>query len=96
MFYKLFDNVHNDVGSFMNANKTLQESLDKINQAMAMLDTDVWQGRSKDTAIDLISILKQYHEKLISVAEDNLNAMTELEKNAEEYMQNGSMPAIWK
>lgn len=96
MLYKLFDNVHEDVGNFMTANKTLEESLEKINQVMAILDTDAWQGRSKDAAVDLMSILKQYHEKLLSVVEDNLSTMIDLENNASEYMQNGKMPSIWK
>lgn len=96
MIYRVYDSIHDDVGNLMNANKTLEESLEKLNQALAMLDTDVWQGQSKKAAVDLLTILKKYHEKLIDVAKDNLDAMTNLENNASDYMQNGTMPSLWK
>lgn len=96
MLYRLYDSIHEDVGNLMNANETLEDALDKINAALATLDTNVWQGESKKAAVDLLLILKKYHEKLIDVAKDNLEAMTKLENNASEYMQNGKMPSLWK
>lgn len=96
MLYKLDNSIHDNIGEFMKANKTMQESLDKVNAALAILETDVWTGKSKDSAISLMLILKQYHEKLLSVAEGNLDTMIKLETNASEYMQNGKMPSLWK
>ncbi|SFD27979.1 hypothetical protein [Clostridium uliginosum] len=96
MLYKLDNSIHDNIGDFMKANKTMQESLDKVNAALAILDTDVWTGKSKDSAISLMLILKKYHEALLSVAEDNLDTMLKLETNASEYMQNGKMPSLWK
>lgn len=96
MLYRLDNGIHDDIGNFMKANKTLQEALDKVNEALSILDTDVWQGKSKDSAVSLMLILKKYHEQLLSVAGDNLDAMIKLETNASEYMKNGKMPSLWK
>lgn len=96
MQYKLNDSIHTDVESFRNANATLTEALDKIGQVLETLDTDVWQGASKESAVSVMLILKEYHEKILSVAVDNLDAMVVLENKASEYMQSGNMPSIWK
>ncbi|MCY6957195.1 hypothetical protein [Clostridium brassicae] len=96
MLYKLDNSIHDDIGNFIKGNKTLQDSLDKVNEVISILDTDIWQGKSKESAISLMTILKKYHEMLLSVAEDNVDAMIKLENNADEYMHNGKMPSLWK
>ncbi|MGE5628793.1 MAG: hypothetical protein ACM3X7_11935 [Solirubrobacterales bacterium] len=96
MLYKLSNSIHDDIGNFIKAGNTLQEALDKVDEVLSILDTDVWQGKSKESAISLMSILKKYHEALIKVAEDNLDTMNKLENNAGVYMESGHMPSIWK
>ena len=96
MLYRLDNSIHDDIGNFMNGNKTLQESLDTVNEVLSILNTDVWKGNSKESAIDLMTILKKYHEMLLSVAKDNVDTMVKLETKAEEYMHSGKMPSLWK
>lgn len=96
MLYKLDEDVQNMISDFFKGNGKMTESLNKIYEVIDILETDVWQGKSKESAISLMKILKEYHEKLKIVAEYNTNAKIDLHSNAEDYMKSGSMPSLWK
>lgn len=96
MLYKLDNSVGNMISEFFGANAKMTESLNKIYEVIDILESDVWQGKSKESALSLMMILKEYHEKLKIVGEYNTNAKVDLHSNAENYMQSGSMPSLWK
>lgn len=96
MLYKLDDDIQNMIGDFFRGNEKITGSLNIIDKVISELESDIWQGKSKESALSLMKILKEYHEKLKAVAEFNTNAKVNLHNNAENYMQSGSMPSLWK
>lgn len=96
MLYKLDDDIQNIISDFYKGNEKMTESLAKVSEVISLLETEEWQGKSKESALSLMKILKEYHEKLKIVTEYNINAKIDLHRNAEDYMKSGSMPSLWK
>lgn len=95
--YRLKQSLEEHISSLESVNDKLQDSLDNIVEVIKILEGDTWKGQSKVAALDLISIFKIYHEKLLEVNRNKVNAMKELDECATQYMNGGgSIPSTWR
>lgn len=96
MQYRLYDQINTDLLRLSQANDKLESALELVKDNIEKLETDDWQGKSKEAAFSLISILKEYHENLLSIVKEDLNITSSLKDNAEDYMSSGNIPSAWR
>ena len=96
MQYRLHDQIDADLSRLSQANEVLEDALKLVSDNIEKLESDVWQGKSKEAALSMISILKQYHENLLSITKEDLDITNKLRNDADNYMSNGNIPSQWR
>lgn len=96
LLYEVNSNLSNQIYALEQVNQKLRTSLSGVTDIIKILQSDVWQGQSKKTALDLLSIFHTYHAKLIEASEMNLSAMKVLDDKATSYMSSGAIPVLWR
>lgn len=95
--YRVRANLTEHISNLEQVNDKLQDSLDNITDVIKILEGDTWKGQSKAAALDLLSIFRIFHEKLLELNRDNVQSMKELDDEASQYMNGGgSIPAEWR
>ena len=96
MKYKLNSNISDINNCLEAANKMMDEAFDIILEIQNLIEDDSWQGEGKDVTLSLIELCRQYHEKLLNVANDNLDEVKSLESTADEFMRNEPIVSSWR
>ena len=95
--YRLKSNLPERICELEQVNSKLQDSLDNIVEVIKILEGDTWKGQSKVAALDMLSIFKVYHEKLLDVNRNNVEVMKEFNEDASQYMNGGGrIPSTWR
>lgn len=95
MQYRVDNNLSNQNDSLRQVYSNLSDSSLGILEVIRTLEGDIWQGNSKEAAVDLLKILHTYHLKLMEASQMGWEALSELEDKASSYMSNGSIPSLW-
>lgn len=95
MQYRVDSNLGNQNNKLGQVNEKLKDSLTGVLDVIRILEGDTWEGKSKEAALAMLSILHTYHLKLIEASQRNLTALTELEEKANSYMASGAIPTLW-
>ena len=96
MQYRLKDSINDYIGQLDKANDDFESALEIISAVKEELETDNWQGESKEAILAVLSVFKEYHGKVLSVVKDNSIAMKAFSDNASNYMSSGNVPSMWK
>lgn len=95
MQYRVDNNLSNQNNSLRQVYSNLSDSSLGILEVIRTLEGDIWQGNSKEAAVDLLKILHTYHLKLMEASQMGWEALSELEEKSSSYMGSGSIPTLW-
>ena len=94
MKYRVDKNIEEEICELIKANEMVAESLKNTEGIIEILKSGVWTGKSNDTAVTLMEIFKEYHNKLLELDNEHLELLKQLDDNATTYMMNGNIPVI--
>lgn len=95
MQYRVDNNLSNQNNSLRQVYSNLSDSSLGVLEVIKTLEGDIWEGNSKEAALDLLKILHTYHLKLMEASQLGWEALSELEEKASSYMGSGSIPTLW-
>ncbi|QAA33615.1 hypothetical protein [Clostridium manihotivorum] len=96
MQYRVFTQINQDLMQLSSGNSSLEEALEIVKKSIDKIENGTWQGKSKDAAMSMILILKEYNEKLLEIAKEELKIKSQLRVESDNYMINGDIPNEWR
>lgn len=85
------------INNLSTANGKLNNALEKAKVIEGQISsTEIWDGKSQNTALELIQLIEQFHQTLITIDESQIKALNNLYNEANDFMQNNSIVKVWK
>ena len=94
--YKIDSSLEDIISALKDANNTLDEALDLMNNNVIakITDDDIWAGEGKRAGLCLCEICQNYHSQITENLKKEADLLESLYKGAEYYMSNGRIPKI--
>lgn len=96
MKYKLDSEISVASQSLKDANKKMEDALDLVMEVKALIEDGEWTGESKEVTASLVELCVEFHQKLLSVVDNNQINVNELNVQADDFMRNEPVATLWK